>query len=353
MNSLEKITRRQNLIMPAKINNILTHYEAISQLKNGIMCNPRFADLHTSNRCNQACRGCAYKNDIDNTIISEKNHFKILEDLLKIGVKGFDFAGGGDPLALPYIENLWKYIIQNNANFGIITNGTMLTNAQMEYIIKYATYIRISLEGSTEKEYCEYKDVSSSHWHKVLSNIKNLVSLRKKLKSNCDISIKFSVSKSLRGIEHYASGVILSKLLNIDYTTFKALRHFPEELSEEEKIFEDRLLGQCVREQDGSINKQIIPISFKNVPQCWLNPLHIVVDYLGNVYLCCYYYYRKEKHRIGNMLKDNLSDIWHSKDHWKSIREIDREDCSKVDCKFFNHHIIIEEASNNGKWEFL
>jgi len=353
MNFLGKHIRKQNLIMPAKINNILTHYEAISQLKNGNMCNPRFADLHTSNRCNQNCKGCAYKSTIDNTIISEKNHFRIIKDLLELGVKGFDFAGGGDPLALPYIENLWKYIIRNNANFGIITNGTMLTDAQMEYIIKYATYIRISLEGSTEKEYCEYKDVSNSHWYKVLSNIKKLVSLQKKLKSNCDISIKFSVSKSLRGVEHYSSGISLAKMLNVDYTTFKALRHFPEELSKEEKIFENNLLECCLREYNYIANKQIIPIPFESVPQCWLNPLHIVVNYLGNIYLCCYYYYREKEHFLGNMLKESLFDIWHNEKHWESIRKIDRSECNKVDCKFFNHHVIVKKAANNGKWEFL
>jgi len=89
------------------------------------------------------------------------------------------------------------------------------------------------------------------------------------------------------------------------------------------------------------------------VPQCWLSPIHTVVDYLGDVYICCYYYYRMEEMNLGNMLRKPFSELWYSPEHWNKIQDIDKEECRRVDCKFFAHHQKVKEAFVNGRQDFL
>ena len=126
---------------------------------------PRFVDLHTSNACNHKCVGCAYSGELDTDFMKEDQHIKIINDLMDFGVRAFDFAGGGEPLFLPYIESLFDLVHSRNGHFGVITNGSLLTERLMEKIVKYATYIRISLEASNVESFVKYKRVSGKEWN--------------------------------------------------------------------------------------------------------------------------------------------------------------------------------------------
>lgn len=332
------------------MDNVLSHYESINELKNHTMCKPRFADLHTSNCCNQHCKGCAYSGQLDKQRLDYKQHIQLLDDLIDLGVNGFDFAGGGDPLLLDNICGLWDHLLNKNKHFGVITNGSLLTNELIDKIANSATYARISLEASDQDLYCSYKQVPKKMWDTVLDNIDKLVKVRNRNKTDCEISIKFSIGKSLRGIEHINNAIQLGHQLGVDKIQFKCLRHEPEELSQDEKEIENEYF--LIRD-DPKVFHWIMPMDKTDIPQCWLNPLHIVVDFLGDVYLCCYYYYRNDQLKLGNMFQTPLKDLWYSDRHWELISNINKNDCSKVDCKFFRWHHVVDKAFTNGRIEFL
>jgi len=139
--------------------------------------------------------------------------------------------------------------------------------------------------------------------------------------------------------------------LKVSNVQFKTLSHEPEELSEEEWRQECVLL---------STMEPSSPIPILNglgrqgpAPQCWLNPLHTVVDHQGDTYLCCYYYWREDTHRIGNFLRDGFDAVWFSEHHRELIRQINWRECDKVNCKFFRHHRLVEDAFRGGRIEFL
>lgn len=337
--------------MSTHLSKILSHYTAIEQLRKGEMCKPRFVDLHISNACNQKCDGCAYKGLLDVSLMTKKDAFNTIKQFIDFGVKGFDFAGGGEPLVLPYLSELWNYIKERNCYFGVITNGTMLDPNTMDQIIEQGSYIRISLEATNIEDYCLYKNVAPYHWLKVSDNISYLVAKKRHTKSNCEIGLKYAVGESFRGHHHYLGGVGLGLGFGVDNVQFKALRHEPEELSLKEKEMENYYLLSVKKEAPKDfVRSWIVPHT--DIPQCWLNPLHTVVDHLGNIYLCCYYYYR-DNHCIGNILKDSLEELWFSDKHKEMIKSIKKEECAVVDCKFFHHHNDLEKAMLNGRWEFL
>lgn len=327
---------------------ILTRLPDIQLMrKQGEIPTPHFADLHTSNRCQQNCTGCAYAGKLDGKIMERDDHIKVLEDLHALGVVAFDFAGGGEPLMLPYIIDLWQWCTEHNCSFGLITNGVNLDDNMIAYLQVHATYVRVSLEASWSGPYEKYKG-SDQHWLHVIENVRKLTSVD----NRCEVGLKFSVGKSLRGERHYEMGLRLGNALRVNNVQFKALRHMPEELSHEEKI-EEWAIYQSICQRYNNVRGWILPTADDEVPQCYLNPLHTVVDHLGNVYLCCYYYDRGPEHLIGNMLEVPLGELWGAEEHVAKIKGIDREACRRVDCKFFRHHLLVESALERGQGFFL
>ena len=337
-------------------NPILTHYDSIKMLQDGKMPNPYFVDLQISNKCNQNCNGCAYRNLLphDGKMMSKDNAIKIVNDLMDLGVRGFDFCGGGEPTTIPYLSEVWNIIKSRGGYYSLITNGTLLTDEIIIQLAEQATYVRFSFEASYSEEYCKYKNVGTSHWDKLLLNTKKIIEIKKDMDSNCEVGIKFAIGKSLKGFYHYQCALTLYKDLQPDNIQLKALRHEPEELSIEEKIKENVLLWTVFRNEDSDLVRSwIVPKDNKNIPQCWLNSLHTVVDEKGNVYICCYFYYRGKEHLLGNMLEQPIKDIWYSKQHIEKVKGISREKCKEVDCKFFRHHKDVEDVLKNGKHMFL
>lgn len=340
------------------LNNIIAHHEGVAAIRRGDIPLPKFADLHTSNRCNHKCVGCAYRDHLTTDVMSEEDHVKVVHQLLDIGVKAFDFSGGGEPLLLPYITTLFAIIRGHQAHYGLITNGSLLNDDIARKLADQATYVRVSLEASNQAHYEKYKHVGSTEWFKVIENIKRLVSIRNRTSSQCEIAIKFAVGKSLRGAAHYEDGIRLGLDLGVDNVQFKALRHEPEELPVVNRLVQESYIKYVLRDFGDRISSDyvrhwIAPWPEPMVPQCILNPLHTVVDYKGNVYLCCYYYYRPEAHFIGNMLAREFSSFWATPEHAGKILNIDPRECMKVDCKFFRHHRIAEKELVRGKAYWL
>lgn len=338
--------------------NILTHYDAILQIKKGQMPSPRFCTLQTSNICNQHCKGCSFgghtEAKLNNKFMSHDDHFLIVDTLIDQGVRAFEFAGGGEPTLLPYLTELMYYLHEKNCSIGLITNGLNLSDELIKFLVEHGTYCRISLEASTKEKYEEYKRVPYWHWDKVLQNIKRLIGAKRSIDSLCDVSVKFDVGKSLRGTSHYIEALELGWLLKVDSIQFKFFRHEPEELNAHEKLDECLKLRKLLNIIPTSVNviNGLIPQPYP-VPQCWLSPIHTIVDYLGDVYICCYYYYRMKEMKLGNILTEHFCNFWYSQKHWNKIQDINKAECAKVDCKFFAHHQKVKEAFINGRQDFL
>lgn len=339
------------------LTNIISKWDAIQKLKDGEMPLPRFVDFHSSNVCNMHCVGCQYDGRLSKDYMSEEDHFTVVNKFLKAGVKAFDFCGGGEPLIPPYMERLIRHINANGAYSAFLSNGSIMPDGLAQTIVDCSTYIRVSLEASNEMSYAAYKKVPTYMWHRVLGNIGKLQSLKKESKSDLEVSIKFGVSKDLRGARHYMDALMLGTDLEAKRITFRAIRDNPNELSLEEKKWENSVLesvldkwGKDVRDR---VSYWLVPIPFEQVPQCWLNPFHTVVHWNGDMHVCCYGYYRPEQMYLGNIIKQSFDEIWFSEKHWDVINGIKREDCARVDCKFFLHDRAVREASRRDVIEWL
>jgi wyosine [tRNA(Phe)-imidazoG37] synthetase (radical SAM superfamily) len=335
------------------LTNIISRYQDIVKLRNGEIVLPSFVDIHACDLCNQNCIGCAYHDLHTQNMMTEKQHLFTLRTFLDMDVKAFDFAGGGEPTLLPYLGEHMDFIAKNNATFGLLTNGTRLREIGKHLL--NGGYVRVSLEASNPKQYGSYKNADPLAWIDVLTQIRGLVKLRNDANSNLEITVKFAVGKHLRGCDHYRDGILLARDLGVDRIVFKALRHQPEELEPITKEIEANRLREMVHDlrAEDMVRSWINPIPFDKVPQCWLNPLHTVIDWRGDMYICCFYYFREERHKIGNIFETPFHELWFSELHRQKIREIKREECFKVDCKVVLHHHAVQDFEKGMRGHFL
>lgn len=330
--------------------NITHRWKDIEALKRGEMIYPSFVDFHSTNVCNQHCVGCAYDGMLETQYMPEAKHVEIVNELLDVGVRAFDFAGGGEPTLLPYLGELMGHIAEKGANFALITNGVKMAEDVKDALLRHGTYLRVSLEASNAETYASYKKVNIRHWSQAIGNIREMVSRRNAMGSKLEVSVKFLVGKSINGYQHHVDLLNLSRDMGVDLISVKALRHEPEELPEIERDIEERTLESAIRFFGKGLNVRykIRPTPLAEVPQCWLTPVHTVVDWDGSVYICCYYYYRHDAMKIGNLNDSSFKDLWFTEHHKKLIAGIKREECQAVDCKFYGHHKAVDEAARGG-----
>lgn len=337
------------------MSNLLYRFDDLKRLQSGEMIAPSFVDLHLSDVCNQHCIGCAFNEHRESEIMPEDKFRKAADILMDNGVKSFAFCGGGEPCTARYLVNAWNHITDRDCYFSMLTNGSLLTPEIMETMISKGTFIRISLEASNPKDYAKYKQVDKDQFYKVLSNTAQLVLIKQTSGSQCSVGIKFAVSKTLRGKQHYIDGINLAERLNVDRLTFRAIRGTSEELDAADSIEESELLNDAINvlKPECRVAKSLVKTSFTKVPKCWLSPIHTVMNWKGDLFICCYYYFRRERHLIGNIFEQDFKELWYSDRHKQLIKDIRPEECHTVDCKFFAYHDDFDENDKVGSIHFI
>ena len=142
--------------------------------------------------------------------------------------------------------------------------------------------------------------------------------------------------------------------LGVDSIQFKAARMCDTELSAEEAA---AVQGELTRVRERYPELPVVGgVEKLNMTRkCWLTPLQIMIDALGDVFLCCYYLHRRESHGIGNAFTESLRDIWYSERHWEAIRGIDPRECNNLDCRFVRYNDIMSQllVESDGQFEFI
>jgi radical SAM protein with 4Fe4S-binding SPASM domain len=337
------------------MSNFFYRWDDLQKLKQGEMVLPNFVDVHLSYICNQHCLGCAFNEGRISDMMSRDKFVQAAGTLMDNGVKSFAFCGGGEPCTVPYLSEAWRYIAGRKAHFALLSNGSLFTQEDMETLIDKGTFVRVSLEASNAEDYAIYKGVSPDVWNRVIKNVKRLVAIKREKGSQCSVGIKFAVCKSLRGASHYTDGILLGEALGVDRVTFRSIRAMDEELDHDESVFEKRLLADELDRlrPKSRIAQSIVKSDFSRVPQCWLNPIHTVMDWRGDLFICCYYYFRRDTHRLGNIFEDDFRTMWFSQKHRDLIKQIKRTECAKVDCKFFAYHDEFAETDKVGSLYLL
>lgn len=189
--------------------------------------------------CDFRCKDClanpTRKWAIDNFIESEielEKYKKILKQIAlfskKRGVDSvrFEMCGEGNPDLYRYRSEIIKYA-KEECNMGIvyISTGSKMDSKLKEALVKYASYIRISLPGITNEAYDFYSDQPSKEkftFDDAMNLLKDLTKLRKEYNRENELLIGVRTCMRKYNNGHYIS--LAKKLGEMDVDSFQIVK---------------------------------------------------------------------------------------------------------------------------------
>lgn len=292
---------------------------------------------HIGEMCNLRCLHC-YQEDHKPVQLSYEQLYDILEQyrqlLRKLNVRGHINLTGGEPLCSPHFYKLLEEFKKDSElySFSILTNGTLITEEVAKKISSYnPEYVQVSLEGGRKtNDYIRGKGVYS----KVAQAVKYLK------KYGIYTSISFTATK-LNYKEfpkvvrfarrHKVDNVWSDRYIPLGDDKELDLQMTREETSEYLQIMaEERRWLRMKKSTTNVAMYRALQFQMTNdyAYRCTAGDSLLTVMENGDLVPC-----RRMPIVVGNLLTENMYDLYENSDILKSLRE----DTTPEDCKACEH----------------
>ncbi|MDY6800668.1 MAG: radical SAM protein [Bacteroidota bacterium] len=259
--------------------------------------------VEPTNFCNLHCTECPTGN---NSLRREKGFLKISDykniiDTLSPWLFYQMIYLQGEPFLHPQIFNIITYAHQQNIYTCTSTNGHFITHENAQKIIESGLdKIIISVDGVNQETYEKYR--KGGELQKVVSGIKILSNLKKKYQTKYPkIIIQFLV---FRFNEHQVKEIkFLGKSIGANKVELKTAQI--ESVNDKLDLLPR---NNRYSRYTSKNNHTLIKNKLKN--RCFRIWSTIVTTWEGDVIPCCFD--KNANHKMGNMHKNNLIEIWQS-----------------------------------------
>lgn len=328
-------------------------FETTYKLLTDQQVNPVYVEYSPVGSCNHRCLFCAYdyigyqarRLDRDKTIAS-------IAGFAKLGVKSMLFAGEGEPLLHPNIDEFIDTAHSNGVASAIFSNGVFFTPKRCDRILDKLTFIRISFNAGNEETYERVH--RKNDFNTVVENLKYAVKLKRKRGLKTDIGLQIVVIP-----ENIDSIIDLAKIggdIGVDYLAIKPfVQHNDQEGYQFAENFSlddvETILDQA--ESFSTENYSVIArkeafrkYHERTYDHCLALPLFGVILSNGNVYSCGPYLNNPE-YCYGSIYEDDVEAIVHGEKR-KKILDYAK---SQLDCKTRCMPNCRLDAINRSLWE--
>ncbi len=327
---------------------IFGHLKEVNKVKNGERIAPIYVRIKPTNRCNQNCYYCHYKNpylhlDQYNPTdeIAREKMIEIINDFKETGVKAVTLSGGGEPLLYSYIEETMEELLNAGIDLSIITNGRFLFGKKAE-LLSHAKWVRISLESGCAETYANIRGVGKEEFPLVCENIENFA---KKNKNKCELGINFVVGPKNYN-EVYTTGKLMEKLgaNHIKYTALMS-----DEADKLHAPFKREVVSQIKKlTQEAHTNFRIInlyesdfvsnAVFKRNYSYCSIKDYVTVIAANSKIYYCHDKAYLSEG-EVGDISIDSFKNVWFSEETTRKFNMFNPEE----KCR---HHCVYDDRNN-------
>jgi len=294
----------------------------------------KYLMIEPTNVCNLRCPVCPRGNSFyeNNQGFMSFQNFKKIVRPVKDLIENVNLWGFGEPFLAPDIMRMIDYAGENNIFVTIHTNANALNKKIMDRFRKnYRARISFSIDGLTQKTYGYYR--RGGNLKKVLDNLSYLVGIKKKYNLyRTEIVWQFLINnRNEREVPYVKEAAKKIGVDRLRLKTINASKKYKEFIPKNEKY---------QREKDDKIK----------VKKCnFIDPGIPTVLWNGDVVVCCQDY--KKDNIMGNVFKENLSDIWDS-DRYQKFRKDYKEginDFCNTKCKFTKKSKIYLKEFNFSK----
>ena len=338
-----------------KIFNYMDKIQSLPET-NDLVLPPIHLRIKPTNTCNQKCRYCAYLdknlqlgNDMNlKDMIPKEKMMEIIDDLDDMSVKAITFSGGGEPLCYPYFKETLMKLSKTNIKFAALTNGSRLKDDLAIIFSKYATWVRVSIDGWDDESYSDYRGVANGSYTKLMSNLNNF----SKLDGDCFLSVCIIVDKQ--------NATHLNNLIHqLKDVGVKSIKIAPCIISNKatENNFYHKSIENIVKDQIDKTFEQLASDEFEIFDSYHLQlesfqkhyswcPYLQILPVIGadcNVYACHDKAYNLDQGLLGSIKKQRFKDMWLSE------KSVFFQINPSIHC---NHHCVVN-AHNHLLFEFL
>ena len=287
-----------------RVDKIFYHPEIVNNWLEKKKVTPITIELHLTNKCNIKCNYCFFKDRHNSDTLSTEDAKMIIDDFVRMGVKGLILSGGGEPTMHKDFKSIVKYAYAVGLDIGLITNGVIYPD-----VLKYLTWVRFSLDTFDKDIYKKIKGVNK--FYQVENNIKKVIRTKLKNEFKVTIGIQMVVTE-----ENYKDIIPMYEYVHIcgaDYFQFRPLENasYPNYVWKD--IF-DTLYFFSVNKNKIMVlttqNKwdEITGTTKKTYKGCPGADLIGAVDAKGDFYMCCHFV-QDETAKYGNMIDDTVGEI--------------------------------------------
>lgn len=288
--------------------------------------------LHITGKCNQQCKHC-YHESYTNELLSFENIEKIIKDyiellekynkLKKIKCRGHINVTGGEPFIRKDFFDILELFHQNRNYFtyGILTNGSFITKETAKRLKDLkVSHIQVSLDGSPKThDYIR----GEGNFKQTLNALKILN--KYKIKTMVSFTAHKLNYKEFEIVAKYCRLYKVDKLWSDRLVPFgngedmkeyllnkeEALEYFEILNKEKEKYLLNKISGMEV-----STNRALQFLKSGDIPySCSAGDSLITITELGDIVPC-----RRMPIVCGNILKDNLSEIYLNNKTFQDLR---------------------------------
>ncbi len=332
---------------------LMYHVEPVHNWLNGKDIYPIYVEVAPSGACNHRCIFCGlsylgYKP----RYIKTKYLKKRLLEMSRHGVKSVMYAGEGEPLLHKDIIELIAYTKQTGMDAALTTNGVFLNQKTAGEIMKYLSWLRVSLDASGPLEYAKIHGCSPADFRTAVDNIDRASRIKKGNKYPCTLGVQMVLFKDNAG-----EALPLARMLKdtgVDYFVIKPYSRHPKNkdtaraaglaalnnLSAELNKLSGPKFRVFLRENafhrlnTGKPYKSCLGVSFWSY-----------IDSNADIYACSSYLGDK-RFCYGNLYKDSFRKIWQGKKRKETLKmfaeKLDINECRRA-CRL--------DQINNYLWE--
>lgn len=198
---------------------IFYHPDRLKAWINDDQVKPITAEIHLSNRCNNACSYCGQKQNHKNENMSLEN-IKLLRKFMdNVGIKACYFSGGGESTLN---KDLFTAIDElKNIELGMITNGLVMPDELIKRYVNDFRWVRISLDAADDQTYFNIRGTHS--FDTVKNNIKKLIIAKKEIKSDTVVGIQIVVNEHNYDELFFITAELLKMFSDIDYINIRPI----------------------------------------------------------------------------------------------------------------------------------
>jgi len=264
---------------------------------------------------------------------------RTLNDFKIMGGKAIELTGGGEPSIYPYFKETFGKIIKYDFDYGLVTNGVVLTEELAKQIAPKMTWARISFDAATEKTYCRLRKAPKEHFRKAIRSLE----LLKKYAKNPQFKLGFGFVVSNENYKELLLACDLAKSHGADNIRIsivfieERLGYFKPETIEEGS----QIAGECSAFEDENFKVynlfderlKNIEIGRQDYRFCGTKELLCVIGGDCNVYTCCSLAFNK-KGLIGNLKEQSFKELWDSEEKRKMFRDFDASKICSYMCLY-------------------